>query len=561
MRNENSFHCSLLSSPATHRPLDQRNALLHFKNSFMLDRDALDACDWHCPITSYPKTNSWNKSMDCCSWDSLRGILHSISSLFLLRHLRSLNLFGNNFIGSHISSNLSAFAKSTHLNLSCLYFWGSIPSEISYLSKVVSLDLSRNYTSVIYPFSSLILENSIFAMLVHNLTTLRKLVFYEVNMFMVSPKSFANLSSSVTYLSVGSYSIRGIFPCILFQLLNLTTLDISEDNNLSRILPKSSWTNPLDSLSLRDTSLSREIPNSIGTLKSLAFLVKQLLDIHLENNSFHGPLPIPSPYTSYFLASDNGFTSEIPSLICQSSSLQHLDLSDNNFSGNMSSCFGNITNLNIFPLEYISNTSLTVIDLSNNKFGGPIPIPSPITYYYSIASNKITKKIPSLICNATEFKIIDLSNNSLRSSLPRCLTNFSTNLLVLNLRMNYLEKIKLVRILTILITIALLHNSFQCNIPKVIGHLHSLIGLNLSREHLTSSIPLTLGNLTNLEWLDLSSNKLGGVMPKKFGDLASLGYLNLSKNQFTGRIPQDKQLSTFSSDSFSGNSGLCGTPQ
>ncbi|KAF8009100.1 hypothetical protein BT93_J0173 [Corymbia citriodora subsp. variegata] len=516
---------------------------------------------------------------------------------------------------------------------------------------------------------------------------------------------------------------------------------------------------------------------------------KKLSNIYLEDNSFQGPLPILPLSTVDFYASDNGFTGEIPSSICQLSSLQHLSLSNNTFSGNMPSCFGNITNLSyldlssnklqgplprslvkcvnlstlvlghnefndIFPhwleapklynldlqsnkfygrinltlfglsfptLEllvisnnnfigqwptiFFSNTSLAVIDLSNNKFEGPIPLPSPSTSYYSIASNKITGKIPSLICNATELHIIDLSNNSLIGSLPRCLTNLSTNISVLNLRMNYLEgtipqffssksglmtldlsqnrfegtlprslvkcrylevldlshnqiedtfprwlgtfpelkvlvlrsnnlkglldiprgahlfpklhildlsnnnfsgplptnlimnlkgmmtsesgqdeslymtrsfgrgiyensvtvmmkglEVELVRILTFLTIVDLSCNSFQGNIPEVIGHLHSLVGLNLSHNHLTGSIPPTLGNLTNLGWLDLSSNKLSGVIPRKLGDLASLGYLNLSKNQLTGRIPQDKQLSTFSSDSFSGNPYLCGTP-
>ncbi|KAF8023748.1 hypothetical protein BT93_F1057 [Corymbia citriodora subsp. variegata] len=916
-------------------PPDQRDALLHFKNSFVLDKEASVSCDWNDDVKSYTKTNSWNKSVDCCSWDGvtcdnvagnvisldltcnwLLGTLHFNSSLFLLHHLQSVNLSDNDFVGSHIPSNLSAFAKLTHLNLSYSVFSGTVPSEISRLSKLVSLDLSRNDLS---------LENSVFVMLGQNLTTLRQLDLDQVDMSLVSPKSFANLSSSLTYLSVRDCSLRGIFPNNVFRLASLTTLDISHNPNMSGILPKSNWTSPLESLSLWGTNFSGEIPISIGNLKNLTVLAlemckftghvpsslanlkklqilyidgnsfkgvvdfeiftkldnlrelaisqelnltnntlkypfpklemlslyfcnltkfpyflhslkrlrvldlssnricgeipmwfwgishdtlemlilssnlleggiqllhwKKLSNIYLEDNSFQGPLPILPLSTVNFFASDNHFTGEIPSLIYQFSSLQYLLLSNNTLSRNMPSCFGNITNLSyldlsnnklqgplprslvkcvnlsmlvlshnefndIFPhwleakqLSYLdlqsnkfhgrinltafrlsfpalqfliisnnnfigwwptkvfSNTSLALIDLSNNMFEGPIPLPSPVTFYFAIASNKITGEIPSLICNATWLEIIDLSNNSLAGSLPQCSTNFSTILLVLNLRINHLEgtipqnfpsrsglmtldlsrnrfegtlpqslvkcrylevldlshnqiedtfprwlgtfrelkvlilrsnnfkglldipkgdhlfpklhildlsnnsfsgplpinlmmnlkgtmngdnghdkslymtqffpqetyensvavvmkglEVELMRILTFLTIIDLSCNSFQGNIPEVIGHLHSLVGLNLSHNHLTGSIPSTLGNLTNLGWLDLSSNKLSEVIPRKLGDLASLGYLNLSKNQLTGRIPQDKQLSTFSSDSFSGNPYLCGTP-
>ena len=69
-----------------------------------------------------------------------------------------------------------------------------------------------------------------------------------------------------------------------------------------------------------------------------------------------------------------------------------------------------------------------------------------------------------------------------------------------------------------------------------------------------------MGNLTNLEWLDLSSNILTDVIPTELTNLNFLEVLNLSNNYLVGKIPQGKQLNTFSNDSYEGNSGFCGFP-
>ncbi|CAL5374365.1 unnamed protein product [Camellia sinensis] len=163
----------------------QTSALLQFKQQFSFDKSAsYFNCDYF-GIHSYPKMESWKEGSDCCSWDGvecdnntsqvigldltcswLNGTIHPNTTIFYyFPHLRSLNLAFNDFGMSPISSEFSRFTRLTHLNLSHSSFSGKVPIEVSFLSKLVSLDLSSNY--------GLRLEEPGFELLVQNLTKVR----------------------------------------------------------------------------------------------------------------------------------------------------------------------------------------------------------------------------------------------------------------------------------------------------------------------------------------------------------------------------------------------------
>jgi len=106
------------------------------------------------------------------SCSNLNGELHPNSTIFQLRHLQQFNLAFNNFSGSSFYVSIGDLVNLTHLNLSYCYLNGNIPSTISDLLKLVSLDLSTNWHAEINPFT--------WKKLIHNATNLRELYLDNV---------------------------------------------------------------------------------------------------------------------------------------------------------------------------------------------------------------------------------------------------------------------------------------------------------------------------------------------------------------------------------------------
>ena len=132
------------------------------------------------------------------SW--LMGHFLSNSTLFFLPNLRRLNLADNHFNDSLIPSEFGNFKSLTYLNLSFSVFSGQIPFEISRLSSLVSLDLSKN---------ELLIEAPVWKRVIGNLTQLRELILDDTNMSSIIPNSLMNLSSSLTTLSLRYCDLRG----------------------------------------------------------------------------------------------------------------------------------------------------------------------------------------------------------------------------------------------------------------------------------------------------------------------------------------------------------------
>ncbi|MFQ6641990.1 hypothetical protein Gotur_016039, partial [Gossypium turneri] len=454
------------------------SSLIQFKDSFSITEDASFYCDDSAGLKSYPKTNSWKE--------------------------------------------------------------GEVPSQVSHLSKLVSLDLSFS----IYGNGQLTIDKHALEGLVHNLTEVRHLFLDGMDMSSVNAHVFMNLSSSLRSLSLAYCDLQGKFPKNIFDLpnLNLTHLYFSQNQ------------------------LSGQIPLSILNLTQLKYL-------EISENSLEGSIPdevTAFPNLIYLDLSDNLLNGTLPSWLYTAPSLKEIYLHQNQFSGH---------------IKEFQSKSLELIRLENNKLQGPLP--SSIfqllnyTYLISLSSNNLSGVIEfSMFSNLPNLQYLDLSYNSL--SLTSNTTSTADLIDLFLSSCNLSEFPQFLKGLKILESLDLSCNKIEGKIPQWMQEVgnDTLIYLNVSHNSLTEvehfpwkniavldlSSNLIRGNLpipastinvflisnnsfngevsslicnvAFLQILDLSHNNLSGTIPQCFGNLSnSLQFLNLKKNRFYGTIP------------------------
>ncbi|EOY12098.1 Receptor like protein 6, putative [Theobroma cacao] len=498
------FQANLSSSSSSITQLcspEEAAALIQFKTSFSIDEYSSGECD-----ESYPKTNSWKEGSDCCSWDGvtcdnikgqvigldlscsqLYGSIPFNSSLFHLPHLQKLNLAFNNFNYSEMSSKFGGFASLVYLNLSRSCFAGQVPSQISHLSKLVSLYLCGNYYQTIDKHT---LEG-----LVENLTEVRQLFLGDINMSSINPNVLTNLSSSLRALNLEDCDLRGKFPRNIFLLSNLKSLYLGYNENLALYFPKVNRSINLQLLDLLGMSFSTDSIDSIGNLQSLKYL-------DLCGTSFPGGLPMTIMNLSsleHLDASVSSFSGALPNSIGNLVSLEYLNLQSSNLSGSIPISLGNLSQLNH-------------LDLSWNYFSG---------------------QIPSSLTNLRQLELLDISYNQLEGSIPDEVAAFP-NLISLDFTFNSLNGTLPSWLYTAstLKYIAVRNNQLNGDVKEF--QYKSLEEIFLENNKLTGPIPSSIFQFVNLTILDLSSNNLSGIVEfDMFSKLQNLQHLDLSYNSLS----------------------------
>ncbi|KAK4476787.1 hypothetical protein RD792_015947 [Penstemon davidsonii] len=263
----------------------------------------------------------------------------------------------------------------------------------------------------------------------------------------------------VTNLSLAGMGLVGRSISDVSSLTALQSLDLSNNVNLSAILPP-----------------------SIGNLRNLSVLI-------LIHCSFYGPIPdsIGSlQQLVYISLLGNRFTGPIPPSIGNLSRLSWLDLSDNNINGSIP-----VSSETSPGLDRLLNARH--FHFSRNQLSGSVPsqlFSSNMSLLHArFDGNLLEGSIPPNLSNLRSLNELYLANNNFNGNIPN-LTGL--------INLTYVD---------------MSNNSFSASgVPEWFSSLQSLTTIIMENTRLQGQIPVDVFTLPQLETMNLSNNNLTGTL-------------------------------------------------
>ncbi|CAL4989198.1 unnamed protein product [Urochloa decumbens] len=390
------------------------------------------------------------------------------------------------------------------------------------------------------------------------------------------PYEMGNMTS-LEEVYIDDNNVTSTIPPDLKNLCNLKILDFHDSGNIAwdigalmQRLPKCSW-DKLYWLDLSDNKIGGNLPNWPPPLKSLSYL-------NLYGNSITGPLPLwigwLNNLTVLNLAS-NRLVGEIYEEHLEGlKNLQVLRLSDNSLSLMVRSNWNPSFKLEVvslrscrigpaFPAWIRWQRSIDILDISNATIDGSVPgwfwAVFSTASFLDMSKNLLSGTLP-INLETLAASMIDLSSNRFTGPVPRC----PRDIQYFDLSKNNLSgTLPDFEALPGIQTFALYNNSISGSIPSSLCLVQSLYILDLSGNMLSGEVPTCKGHSSpfqNLAALNLNSNNLSGVFPSALQMSRDLVFLDLAYNRFSGSLPAwlgDKlpslALLRLRSNDFSGN--------
>ncbi|KAK8451170.1 hypothetical protein SEVIR_6G162300v4 [Setaria viridis] len=304
-------------------------------------------------------------------------------SIGTLRNLTNLSLHGNRLSGN-IPLELFNCTNIVTLDLGSNYLSGHIPRAISQLTFLNSLSLSYNQLSgtipaeicvgfgnAAHPDSEFVQHHGMLDLSYNRLTG-------------HIPTAIKNCSM-VMALNLQGNMLSGTIPPELGELTNVTTITLSYNALVGPMLPWSAPLVQLQGLFLSNNYLNGSIPSEIGqilpkiekldlssnaltgTLPESLLCINDLIHLDVSNNNLSGQIPFSCPkekeYSSsllFFNASSNHFSGNLDESISNFTQLSSLDIHNNSITGSL-------------PFSLSDLSSINYLDLSSNDFHGVIP--------------------------------------------------------------------------------------------------------------------------------------------------------------------------------------------
>ncbi|ONI24585.1 hypothetical protein PRUPE_2G248300 [Prunus persica] len=279
-------------------------------------------------------------------------------------------------------------------------------------------------------------------------------------------------------------------------------------------------------------------------LGSSTFETTACLHLTLSDNMLEGEIPVNLSYCSELSIvsfRSNRLTGKIPSELGSLTKLLTLNLGTNNLTGGIPSSLGNLSS--------ITQLSLAYNNLADNEFKSSIPpnigLNMPNLQQIGIGGNEFSGNIPASFSNASQFRILDITENNFLGQVPESFGNLA-DLQWLGLNNNNLgnysdNDLGFITSLTNCSNLEILDmslNNFGGVLPNSVANLSTqLTKLYLGVNQISGTIPATLENLNNLIVLGMQANLFTGSIPTSFGKFQQLQILALDENRLSGQIP------------------------